>query len=485
MMNLLKTELFKRDHEVSLRNDSGKAPLIQGMSFIDTLKDSINRSYAPDKSLLPEETHTISYRKDNSTDNSDHSIKEDKDTTNNREHTGPGERSGSDVSSVKHNTEKTEPNKIKKSPADEPVNETDEKKNKKLNRNKLNINELLKLNIADIEEINEPMKKLGKLLEHSEDVDFEELIRSIEEILNALGTLFNKKVHTAFNKDPLTELKRAFGKMNGKEKVSFLEKNFKKLKSLIDSIGFKYLKDRERDIKTEDLLAAINDIIKKINKHTKEETISLRVSDNKSTESNRPGINSLTKLFSDTSTSEQDAASNFSFRDNDRRDPGNNNFINIFKHGNTGTNSKFDPGAVSKNPEFRQQLRSIIDNSKVIIKDNRNGSFSVKLYPRELGHVNVNIGMKDGIISGKFLVNNHEARDILLLNLSHIKDQLEEAGISVGEFQVNVNDQRETYNSDDNTDKGSIPVNSDLAEKAVDYDKISMPLHYGAVNYVI
>jgi flagellar hook-length control protein FliK len=139
-----------------------------------------------------------------------------------------------------------------------------------------------------------------------------------------------------------------------------------------------------------------------------------------------------------------------------------------------------------KSSLFRENLDAIIQNAKVFVKDSRNGSFSVRLHPRELGSVNINLGLRDGIVHGKFLVNTQEAKDLLVNNLELIKQQLSEAGISVGEFQVNVNDQRGKLL--DNSDKDRI-VFLTPAEQAVEieseYASNAKSYHDGHINVVI
>ncbi len=98
--------------------------------------------------------------------------------------------------------------------------------------------------------------------------------------------------------------------------------------------------------------------------------------------------------------------------------------------------------AAPKSDLVRENLESIIQNAKVVVRDSRNGSFSVRLHPEELGTVNISLRLHEGVVRGSFLVETPEARELLSGNLEHIRQQLQEAGIAVGEFQVNVNDQR-------------------------------------------
>ena len=134
---------------------------------------------------------------------------------------------------------------------------------------------------------------------------------------------------------------------------------------------------------------------------------------------------------------------------------------------------------------FFEQLQQIIDKAKISVQDSKNGSFIFKLNPKELGSVNVNIGLEQGIVKGKFLVETNEAKELLIQNLDFVKSQLEESGISVGEFQVNVKEQGKPF---DNKEKGKdIKVNTGLAAlNAEEYENTeTVPKHNGSVNMII
>jgi flagellar hook-length control protein FliK len=141
-----------------------------------------------------------------------------------------------------------------------------------------------------------------------------------------------------------------------------------------------------------------------------------------------------------------------------------------------------------KASDFKENLQEIIDKSKVTVRDSKNGAFTVRLNPQELGNVNVNLIMENGVITGKFLVDNEDVKSMLLSSLNDLKYQLEEAGIAVGEFSVNVSDQREKYlkQKDDESVNPLSFLNSDrdLIAAADQYDSAAMA-HNGHINMVI
>jgi flagellar hook-length control protein FliK len=138
--------------------------------------------------------------------------------------------------------------------------------------------------------------------------------------------------------------------------------------------------------------------------------------------------------------------------------------------------------------DFRENLQNIIDKAKISVRDSSNGTFTVKLFPKELGSVNVNLIMENGVITGKFLVDNEDVKNQLISNLSELKYQLEESGISVGEFSVNVNDQRGKFLKQNDEERNiSVPVlnsGKDLIAATEQYSSATL-MHNGYINMVI
>lgn len=138
--------------------------------------------------------------------------------------------------------------------------------------------------------------------------------------------------------------------------------------------------------------------------------------------------------------------------------------------------------------DFKENLQEIIDKAKVSVRDSRNGTFTVKLNPKELGNVNVNLIMENGVITGKFMVDNEDVKSMLLNSLNELKMQMEKAGIAVGDFSVNVNDQREQHlhQKDDEEKRSFSFFNSDkeVIAAAEQYNSNSS-VNTGHINMVI
>jgi flagellar hook-length control protein FliK len=166
---------------------------------------------------------------------------------------------------------------------------------------------------------------------------------------------------------------------------------------------------------------------------------------------------------------------------------GNGDFISLnhLKSDMQARRSETSAGP-QKQSNFMEQVGHIIENAKVVVRDSRNGSFSVRLYPRELGSLNVSLGLENGIVHGKFLVESTEAKDLLMSNIEQIKQRLADAGIAVGEFQVDVNDRRGRMLRDAEHERDAVITPAERHEEiAVEYESNSKIYHDGHINLVI
>lgn len=146
------------------------------------------------------------------------------------------------------------------------------------------------------------------------------------------------------------------------------------------------------------------------------------------------------------------------------------------------------PELKGRSTEFRQSLQDIVDRARISVRDNKNGNFNVKLYPKELGSVNVNLTMENGVVTAKFFVDSDEAKNLLSQNMENLKDQLREAGIEVGEFHVGVNDQRERFlrdNDDRKKDLIQFPEGKEFLMAATEYDGNSPVINSNSINVII
>lgn len=289
-------------------------------------------------------------------------------------------------------------------------------------------------------------------------------------------------------KDLLSRMKELIENLNLKQKNSILKEiEIKNLKSEIERFNslIKRAIDEMRNGKpaVKETLSKITFLVDKIAGKTRGDNIEHAVSDtdNKGqvVKNTTAVLNKIDILLSETVTEN----GNGSLETGSEKDGQNNfnlNYMKNFSSRNIGGNNT---GTVN-NSRFSQQMQSIIENAKVVVKDGRNGSFAVKLYPKELGMVNINLGLEHGVVNGKFFVENAEARELLMENLNFIREQLEKAGINIGEFEVNVNHQGEMFTGD-HQEETFFTLPETEREVAKEYNMNSLLLHDGEFNMII
>jgi hypothetical protein len=175
----------------------------------------------------------------------------------------------------------------------------------------------------------------------------------------------------------------------------------------------------------------------------------------------------------------------------------NEKFDHSFKHefGEAGANSgssrngsarSADAGIIQRGIPFREHLNEIIENARITVKDGQNGTFHLRLHPKELGVVRVNLGLEQGVVHGRFLVESQEAKELIMSNLSAVREQLTEAGISVGEFQVNVSDHsNRSFGEKEDSGNAAAVMNEQFEEILAEYESNAAALHNGSINLII
>jgi len=72
---------------------------------------------------------------------------------------------------------------------------------------------------------------------------------------------------------------------------------------------------------------------------------------------------------------------------------------------------------------------------------------TVRLHPEELGRINIELNMKDGIVSGVIRVNEDQAKAVFTENLEVIKNELQSQGIKVESLDINLSNDNSNSNA--------------------------------------
>ncbi len=296
------------------------------------------------------------------------------------------------------------------------------------------------------------------------------------------------------NQNHLLSSRKTAEDKNQKSLPELLNAAVKDFKETIGREIFKSLENRKgagkpQQINDKELKEIASNIIETVKKNRAKETVrhdakSVTAEDIRN--DRKPPVQSEQQSVKRTDIHDDSSSDKNSGKD---RNQGKENFsFNSSKMDFSGKNGTSRIEQTMKMPDFRENLQEVIDRAKVTVRDSRNGTFTMKLNPQELGNVNVNLIMENGVINGKFLVDNEDAKGMLLSNLNDLKYQLEQSGISVGEFSVNVSDQREKYLRQQEEDYlrtlSSMNTNGEVTAAAEQYDSGSAA-HTGHINLVI
>lgn len=87
--------------------------------------------------------------------------------------------------------------------------------------------------------------------------------------------------------------------------------------------------------------------------------------------------------------------------------------------------------------EPKQIIDQIVKKFEMVNKQNP-AELSIQLKPEFLGKMTIKLSMEDGVLSAKFVTDNHTVKNMLENNLAMFKQQLDDAGIKVDKAEVSV-----------------------------------------------
>jgi flagellar hook-length control protein FliK len=344
----------------------------------------------------------------------------------------------------------------------------------------------------------------GKDKTHKAD-DILFMLKTINYILEMLkSTSFDKKQNNEI-RSTLLELKSTLeaknsNNVNKKSAASYIDPDFKnlldRLKKLVETANersgikklntkeFNFAKNPDADFKE---IAGIGTLKKQISTLADElkQHLNVRKQENVISKNSEQVIENKNlnnqKIFNEVPSNEK--IENMHSKDNGAAF----NFSSFRKEteGSASILQKTNAGYTGKGSAFGDQLDTIMQNAKVTVRDSKNGSFSIRLYPESLGKVNVNLSLEQGVISGKFLVDSTDAKEALLENIQSVIDKLQENGISVGGFNVNVRDEKKSlFEFNEEASLHSAGRKQPTAAR-VEYESSASYVHNGEIDVII
>lgn len=118
------------------------------------------------------------------------------------------------------------------------------------------------------------------------------------------------------------------------------------------------------------------------------------------------------------------------------------------KNSQTNTNSELKSKQVetkneiksSQKPEtLNRNFQEIVKAAKIQIIENGKNSAEISLQPKDLGKITLFVSEENNRLEGKILVENEEARQMILGDLAGLKAELKAGGLDLFEIQVDIN----------------------------------------------
>ncbi len=83
--------------------------------------------------------------------------------------------------------------------------------------------------------------------------------------------------------------------------------------------------------------------------------------------------------------------------------------------------------------EIAERVKVVLNREKPEMTE-----ISIQLKPESLGRLRVSLTVADGVLNGRVIVQNSEARDLLRANIERLQENLEQQGIALGKFHINM-----------------------------------------------
>lgn len=119
--------------------------------------------------------------------------------------------------------------------------------------------------------------------------------------------------------------------------------------------------------------------------------------------------------------------------------------------------------------------------------DKNTTQIRINLKPETLGNVRMNIVSENGIVKASFFVENRLVKDIIENNLSHLKHNLQNQGVAVQEFSVEVDNGQTNWMWDlQKTYKYNVRYNKKLTEETLNNISLNVLMdEYSSVNLFV
>ncbi|WP_054694435.1 flagellar hook-length control protein FliK [Syntrophomonas palmitatica] len=87
--------------------------------------------------------------------------------------------------------------------------------------------------------------------------------------------------------------------------------------------------------------------------------------------------------------------------------------------------------------DYGKLLEQVVQKAELMVKS-QTSEMKIQLHPEFLGKMTIKVLMEDGVLTARFITDNHQVKQMLESNLPNLKQTLENHGIRVEKTEVNV-----------------------------------------------
>lgn len=135
-------------------------------------------------------------------------------------------------------------------------------------------------------------------------------------------------------------------------------------------------------------------------------------------------------------------------------------------------------------PELVRQFNEVMTRAQVMVTDAENARFSVKLFPRELGRMEIDLKLVDGEMRGKIIVENEDVKNEMQNFLQNRENQQGEEAADLSKVSIEVrSESQNAQNSDRAADNTELLQNLVTRSASVLYEAVDVPQQKGNALY--
>jgi len=115
------------------------------------------------------------------------------------------------------------------------------------------------------------------------------------------------------------------------------------------------------------------------------------------------------------------------------------------------------------------EILELFNKESLRVENIEKSMLEIQLHPRELGQMKIKLEMVQGLLSGKIIVDNPNAKAAITQNIEQIVNQIAEQGVSIGNLDVDIGGQLNQHNHNNQILEDDFTVGEGSPQDQEDY----------------